>query len=102
MQGAAAFPVHELTTVVVIVGLIATLLYFFGGAWGAVLLWLLAMVFVLCWAGIPAVLFVEARQRIGRRQWGVAAASALGAALAAMAWLAAEGWLAHRAWTAIP
>lgn len=77
-------------------------LYFFGGGWGAALLWIFALFFAFFWAGIPAALFIGAREKIASRSWPGAAAFLLGGLATAAAWLLAMGWLGYRAWQAIP
>lgn len=88
--------------VVVIVGLIALGLFFFGGAWGMVVLWLSGMLLLLPSAAYPVMLFLDARRKLCERRWAGAMGSLMGGLLAAAAWLAVEGYLACRAWRAIP
>jgi hypothetical protein len=88
---------------VILFALIAGGLYWLAGAWGAVLLWVLLLIFVVL-PFLPAVvmLFLHGRENLaaGRRTTGVASVG--GSMLAGMGWAAAAAYCLYRAYLAVP
>lgn len=85
-----------------LLALIVAGLYFFLGAWGAVLLWGVGALFSMCLAGMPFIFFFEGRDRYRQRRFLEAAGCMLGALVAAVVWLGAVGYTGYQAYLAIP
>lgn len=82
--------------------LIGTGLYFLAGAWGTVLLWAYAMLFVLPWAAAIIGQYFVTSARAADRDWPGVAVNGLGLFVMGAAWLALMGFFAYRAYLAIP
>ena len=72
------------------------------GAWGAVLLWGVGVLFSMCLTGMPFMLLFEGMDRYKAGRYLDAAGCLLGALVAAAIWLGAVGYTGYRAYLAIP
>ena len=100
-----AFPLNELYIAAGLIVLIAVGLYFFGGAWGLLLLWGLAMVFVLPQVGGVFVLLSGSKEERAKGRRMAATAYLMGALFWGLLWLilvAYCGYHLYRAYRALP
>lgn len=96
------FPLHERAIATVLLTAIGGGLYFLAGAWGTVLLWGYAMLFVLPWGvAIIGQLFVTSA-KVADRDWKAVAVNGLGLLVISAGWLAVMSFLAYRAYLAMP
>lgn len=96
------FPLHELFISAFLLILIALALYFWGGAWGMVILWGLALLFVLPMIGAAIALLINGREELAKGRQAVAYGSFLGGLLLAITWAAGLAYVGYRGYLAIP
>lgn len=77
-------------------------LYFWGGAWGAVLLWAFGVFLLLPFIGSIIALFIHGMEMAAARRWPAAVLSLLGSVMLGAGWLCAAGYVAWRGYLAIP
>jgi len=77
-------------------------LYIWGGAWGVVILWGLALFFVLPIIGAAIALLIHGREELAKGHRAMACGSFLGGLLLAVAWAAGLAYVGYRAYLAVP
>ena len=77
-------------------------LYVWGGAWGVVILWGLALLFVLPFIGSAIALVIHGRDELANGHRAIACASFLGGLLLAIAWAAGLAYIGYRGYLSVP